>query len=370
MSALAIETTTVTTGTAMLVEAVKHALLGVSKRPPVPLLACLVVAAESDVLAVTGFDFETRVTRHMEAAGDLPQTLVVGSALKDALTRLDQKKPVTLTVDDEHLVITQGSRTVRLKSHDMAEYPALPPVPVTPALETTGYNLAALSTGLTPSVGKDDMLPVLTGIHLKLDGDTLVGEATDRFRAAYMEKIVLSHVEEFDVLVPRLPAVAAVLGKDDAVAVSVENGIIFFDGTTGVVSVRLIDGSFPRIRALFPAEPNTISEFEPVGFLSAVKFVEAGVRKNEAIQVHVTEGKVTLSASNDEGETSDHVPAEVVGNDLHTGFNPAYLTDAVKVFGKDNPVRMSSTVAIKPVVFESDSIPTLRVLLMPRRLVS
>lgn len=362
--------TTVTTNTADLLTAVKHVLLGVGKRPSVPVLGCIRIVAEDNVLAVAGFDFETRVSRTVAGEGDLPEALVPGVALKDAVARLDQKQPVTLAVDGEYLLITQGTRNVKLRTGYLEDYPALPPVPVTPALETTGYNLAALTNGLMPFVGKDDMLPVLTGIHFKLDGDSLVGETTDRFRAAYMDKIVLAHVEDFDVLVPNMPVVATVLGKDDAVEVSVKDGTIFFNGTTGVVSVRLLDGSFPRIRALFPSEPNTVTTFEPVGFLSAVKFVQAGVRKNEAVEVHVTEGEVTLRASNDEGETSDRVEATVVGDDVSTGFNPAYLTDVVKVWGKDNRVRMLSTTAHKPAMFESDSIPTLRVLLMPRRLVS
>ena len=54
---------------------------------------------------------------------------------------------------------------------------------------------------------------------------------------------------------------------------------------------------------------------------------------------------------------------------METGFNPKFLAEAVKTAAVADVV-MSSTLLTKPSVFECESVPNLRVLLMPRRLVS
>jgi len=371
MTALATETTTtVTTHTATMLAAVRHALLAVAKRPSVPVLSHLRVWSESGHLRVAAYDYDTAIIRHLDAEGAIEPMLLPGVQLRDALARLDQKQPVTLGRDLDKALITQGTRTVTLRLGDMADYPDLPAVPEGRALSVAGPVLASMVTGVGPFVGKDDMLPVLTAMHFKLDGDTLYAEATDRFRAAYMSGLVHSHVDTLDVIVHNMKNVATIMGKDDTVSVHVDPVNIVFVSASGTICQRLHDGDFPRLRALFPSEANTVTEFEPVAFLSALKFVEAGVRRNEGIEVSVADGRIDLRATNDDGETTDHIPAEITGEDVRTAFNPTFLTDVVKVFGKDNPVRMSHTLATKPAVFESDSIPNLRVLLMPRRLVS
>ena len=147
-------------------------------------------------------------------------------------------------------------------------------------------------------VGKDDMLPALTGFHLRLvDGDTLHGETTDRFRLAHIHRPVAGHVDNLDVLVPNLPAIAAVLGKSVSIEVhsAIANlGALRFVGDDTVVTQRLLEGQFPKVQSLFPTDPTRTTTFEPVGFLSALKFVEAGVERNSAVTFATAEGSIVF----------------------------------------------------------------------------
>lgn len=363
------QTTTVSTGVATLVGAVKDALRAVPTRFHTPILTCLRVHAQHGSLVVSGFDYETSITRTVPAEGEIDAFVVPGIALRDALTRLDQKQDVSLSAADERVTLVQGTRIVTLKTLDLDQYPLIPSGWPHAAFETTGQTLTEMSNALSVAVSKDDMLPVLTAIRLHLDGDDLHGWATDRYRAAIMHRpIVRRDAEPFDVLALRLPIVAAVMGKDPVVEVSVREGTVAYASENTVITQRVLDGQFPRLVQLFRSDPATITTFEPVGFLSAVKFVEAGCPRNTAIFVTLTAQGIHLESPEEDGaKHEDHVPAEVLGDDLATGFNPQFLTDAVKVFGKGHDVVMSSTQGTKPSVFESDSIPNLRVLLMPRK---
>jgi DNA polymerase III sliding clamp (beta) subunit (PCNA family) len=145
---------------------------------------------------------------------------------------------------------------------------------------------------------------------------------------------------------------------------------VAFTSDEATVTQRVLDDRFPVLRRLFPTETLTTATFEPTGFLSALKFVEAGVERNQAVEVTVGESGIVLRAANEDGEHRDTVAATVTGEGIATGFTPKLLADAVKVFGKGNDVTMSSTQGTKPSVFESESVPDLRVLQMPRRMVS
>ena len=68
----------------------------------------------------------------------------------------------------------------------VAEYPALPEMPEV-AGTVAGDVFAAAVTQAVTAAGRDDMLPVLTGVKLEIDGSRLSLLATDRFRLSLRE---------------------------------------------------------------------------------------------------------------------------------------------------------------------------------------
>jgi DNA polymerase III sliding clamp (beta) subunit (PCNA family) len=157
--------TTTRTNTATLVAAVKDALHAVPKKVFAPVLTMLRIHANFEHIVVTGFDYDFSVTRTVSGVGDLPAVLVPGVPLRDALTRLDQKQDVSITVDGDKVTITQGTRSVTLKATiPVEEFPTVPTVHG-PVFETTGTVLSTFSSSLSPFASKDDMLPALTTVR-------------------------------------------------------------------------------------------------------------------------------------------------------------------------------------------------------------
>ena len=66
------------------------------------------------------------------------------------------------------------------------DYPALPEMPEVAGTVDGDLFAAAVSQAVT-AAGRDDMLPVLTGVKLEIDGSTLSLLATDRFRLSLRE---------------------------------------------------------------------------------------------------------------------------------------------------------------------------------------
>ena len=105
------------------------------------------------------------------------------------------------------------------------------------------------------------------------------------------------------------------------------------------------------------------------------KAVERRLR-NTAVQLAFSDGVLTLDAgSGEEAMASESLEAAITGEDITTGFNPAYLLDGLTAI--ESPfVELAFTQASKPVVLsgvdslEGDADSDFRYLLMPRRLLS
>ena len=238
------------------------------------------------------------------------------------------------------------------------------------------------------AAGRDDMLPVLTGVRIEIDGSTISLLATDRFRLSQRELdwSPNSPDESIAALVPAKvlgdTAKSLTAGTDVTIALShggAGEGIIGFEGHApgGLrrTTTRLLDGEFPKVRSLFPAEHLTTALVDKASLIESVKRVSLVAERNTAVQLTFSDGVLTLDAgSGDEAQASESIEATIDGEDITTGFNPQFLLDGLTAID-EAVVQLSFTQASKPVVLsgaigEADEDPGFRYLLMPRRLLS
>jgi len=157
-------------------------------------------------------------------------------------------------------------------------------------------------------------------------------------------------------------------------------GIIGFEGASGGgvrrTTTRLLDGEFPKVRTLFPAEHATVARVDRATLVESVKRVSLVAERNTAVQLAFSDGVLTLDAgSGDEALATEQIEASVTGEDITTGFNPQFLLDGLTAL-EEPVVEMAFTQASKPAVMSGvDSLDgtvdtDFRYLLMPRRLLS
>jgi DNA polymerase-3 subunit beta len=242
------------------------------------------------------------------------------------------------------------------------------------------------------AAGRDDMLPVLTGVRLEISGSTIALLATDRFRLSHRELDWHPHSPDASLaaLVPAKvlgdTAKSLTAGPEVTIALSAGGtgeGIIGFEGSaaggTRRTTTRLLDGEFPKVRSLFPSEHLTRALVDKLALVESVKRVALVAERNTAVQLAFSDGVLTLDAgSGDEAQASESIEATIDGDDLTTGFNPQFLLDGLTAID-EAVVELSFTQASKPVVISGsigDDGPGdrkdtgFRYLLMPRRLLS
>ena len=376
----------------VLSDAVAWAARSLPVRPSVPVLAGLLIETRSsdgaDGLQLSTFDYETsaRATLPADVSAE-GRALVSGRLLADICRSLPNK-PVEMTTEGSKVSLVCGSARFSLQTMPVEEYPALPDMPAATGTVRSDLFAAAVAQAVT-AAGRDDMLPVLTGVRLEIEGSTISLLATDRFRLSHRELQWEPGATDASTaaLVPAKvladTAKSLTSGTEVTIALSgsgAGDGIIGFEGSAGGgvrrTTTRLLDGEFPKVRTLFPQEHLTIARVDKASLIESVKRVSLVAERNTAVQLAFSEGVLTLDAgSGDEAQASESIEATVTGDDITTGFNPQFLLDGLTAI--DEPiVEMAFTQASKPVVMAGADTPdeeahlAFRYLLMPRRLLS
>ncbi|MEK6443397.1 MULTISPECIES: DNA polymerase III subunit beta [unclassified Pseudonocardia] len=308
-------------------------------RPPVPVLGGVLIEGSSgdggDKLTVSGFDYETSARVELDATiGDPGKVLVSGRLLAD-ITRALPSKPVDMVVDGSRATINCGNSRFSLPIMPVEDYPQLPSMPQR-AGKIDANQLAEAVAQVAVAAGRDDTLPMLTGVRVEIEGGRLTLAATDRFRLAVRELNWQPEDESIStaVLIPArtLAEVAKTLAGSGTVeiALSAGDGMLGMTGGGRRSTTRLLDAEFPRFRQLIPTEHTTAAELEVAALVEAIKRVSLVADRVAQIRMEFGEDGLRLAAGGDDvGSAEEELPCMLDGNPLTIAFNPGYLLDSL-----------------------------------------
>ncbi len=365
----------------VLADAVAWTAKSLPTRPSVPVLAGVLMRVSDGQLTVSGFDYEvsSQVTVGVQADSD-GAALVSGRLLAE-ITKALPAKPVEVAAVGTHVELVCGSARFTLPTMPVEDYPTLPAMPeMAGIIDASTFALAVAQAAI--AAGRDDTIPMLTGVRMELDGTTLSLLATDRYRAAIREISWRPKEDGVNVqaLVPArtLSDTAKTLGPlggEVTLALSrggVGEGMIGFAGGSRRTTSRLLDPDFPKIRSLFPDQHNARSKLNVAAVTEVVKRVALVADRTTPVRLSFSEGEVVIEAgSSEDARASEAMEGEFSGEPLTVAFNPGYLLDGLSVL--DAPVVLISfTTAMKPAVIspageDGEPIPGYRYLIMPMR---
>ncbi len=366
----------------VLAEAVTWAARALPSRPPVPVLAGLLLQADADgVLHLSSFDYE--VSARVEVAAEVADagTVLVSGRLLADISRALPARPVDVVTDGSRVSLTCGASRFTLLTMPVEEYPTLPTMPDGSGV-VAGDVFTQSVAQVTVAASRDETLPILTGVRMEIEGDTLTLLATDRYRLAMrtlpwrpsspgISTVALVRART-------LSDVSKALGSSADVTLALATGgateLIGFEAGGRRTTSLLVDGEYPKVRSLFPAESPSYAVVATHGLVEAVRRVALVAERNTPVRLSFTEGSVTLEAGQGEdAQASEAVECSFVGEDLSIAFNPQFLLDGLGALTTPY-ARLSFTLPQKPAVIsgqaegEGQDDESYRYLLMPVRL--
>ncbi|GGL97378.1 DNA polymerase III subunit beta [Nakamurella endophytica] len=334
-----------------LADAVAWVAKSLPSRPPVPVLGGILLEVEGDTLVVAGFDYEVSTRAEVSVDAERGGRVLVSGRLLAEITRALPARPVDIATDGARVSITGGSARFTLPTMPVEDYPALPQMPESAGTVPAGVFAEAVAQTAV-SAGRDDTLPMLTGIRVEIEGEKLTLAATDRFRLAVRELAWTPERTGLStaVLVPArtLADTARSLGSAGTVTVGLGEGLLGLEFAGRRTTVRLLDVEFVKYRSLLPTTHTTTVDV-PVGELTeAIRRVALVTDRGHHLRMHVTDGVLTLTAGgDDEGRAEEELPVTADGAELLIAFNPSYLLDGLGVLRTDR-VRLAFTTPSRP----------------------
>ena len=234
------------------------------------------------------------------------------------------------------------------------------------------------------AAGRDETLPMMTGVRIELNGTSLAMLATDRYRLAMREMEWNPDDPEISLnaLVPaktlnETAKTLGPLGGEVVVALAQGNageGMIGFAGGTRRTTSRLLDGAnYPPVRSLFPASHNADAKVSVSALVEVVRRVALVAERTTPVLLSFSEdGLVVEAGGTEEARASEAMEATFTGEPLTIGFNPQYLIGrACRNLGAATAV-LSFVDAFKPAVIspageDGEIVPGYRYLIMPIR---
>ncbi|MEU8757834.1 DNA polymerase III subunit beta [Streptomyces sp. NPDC048659] len=366
----------------VLAEAVAWVARSLPARPPAPVLAGLLLKAEDGALSFSSFDYEVSARVSVEAEVEEDGTVLVSGRLLADICRALPNRPVEISTDGVRATVVCGSSRFTLHTLPVEEYPALPEMP-TATGTVPGEVFASAAAQVAIAAGRDDTLPVLTGVRIEIEGDTVTLASTDRYRFAVREFLWKPESPDASAvaLVPAktLLDTAKALTSGDTVTLALSGsgkgeGLIGFEGAGRRTTTRLLEGDLPKYRTLFPTEFNSVAVIETAPFVEAVKRVALVAERNTPVRLSFEQGVLILEAgSSDDAQAVERVDAQLDGDDISIAFNPTFLLDGLSAI--DSPVaQLSFTTSTKPALLsgrpalDAEADDAYKYLIMPVRL--
>ncbi|GAA1801608.1 DNA polymerase III subunit beta [Planosporangium flavigriseum] len=322
-----------------LADAVAWTAKSLPSRPSVPVLAGVLMRVSNGNLQVSGFDYEVSSQVTLEVQADADGAALVSGRLLAEITKALPSKPVEVAAVGSHVEITCGSARFTLPTMPVEDYPSLPQMPESAGTVDAKAFAEAVSQ-VAIAAGRDDTLPILTGVRMEIEGNTLALLATDRYRLAVRE--IEWNADDPDMSMAALVPAKTLndtaktlgpLGGQVTVALArggVGEGMIGFAGGTRRTTSRLLDGDFPKVRSLRPDTHSAQARVSVAALAEVVKRVSLVAERATPVRLRFSEdGLVIEAGGTEDARASEAMDCAFTGEPLTIAFNHQYLLDGL-----------------------------------------
>ena len=339
----------------------------VATRSTLPVTQNVLMTTEEGRIKLTATNLEIAITTWIGGkVEDEGSVTVPARLLTDFVSSLPEDQiEVRQTPKPLGIELTSGRFEGRVLGTDAEEFPPIPTV-------DDGVGVAMEAKVLRDAIDKivfaaatEDSRPVLTGVKLEMEGDSVTFAAADGFRLAVQTANLASPVAEpVGCIIPArtLSELQRLLpDQEDPVEfmVTPQKSQILFKLNNAELVSQLVQGNFPNYNQLIPETHSTRSVMSLSDFSRAIRTASIFARDGSGIvRIQATPGeegspgKVVISARAEElGDNTGVIDAAIDGEEAKIAFSSKYLTDVLGVLGSGQ-VALETTTPSSPGVIK------------------
>ncbi len=327
-----------------LLEALMVAGNVVAARTPKPVLLCVKLTAGDDRLTIAATDLEVAI-RYSDSQVQIEQAgeaLVSADKLRDIVREsVDDTLSIEVTGDDAH--IRGQDAHFKIFTQKPSEFPPIPDYEGEADVEIAGGLLKQLIGQTLFAAARESTRYAFNGVLVVAKGKKVNFVSTDGRRLAQAKGDLISDKlgkEGGRAIVPTkaLNLIDKLVDDpEETVAIKLKENQIILHTPSATLTSNLVEGQFPPYDDVIPKDTDKKMTASTADFLSAIRRA-ALLTTEESKGVRMAfskKGLVLTSRSPESGEATINFPCKYEGADVEIGFNPNFLTEALRVVDSD-----------------------------------
>ncbi|WP_368153541.1 DNA polymerase III subunit beta, partial [Collinsella aerofaciens] len=239
-----------------LTQAIGVVMKGVASASTLPILSGVLVKAQDGILEFQTSNYTIsirhRIAAHVEEEGEM----VIPCKMLSNITKTLPDAPVTFELSERQVLIGCEKSSFRLNTLDANDFPEFPAYAIESAVELPTDILSEMVGRVWRVTSTDKARPILGGVHMKVENNTVRLVATDSFRLAVCDTQVETSTLEgsFELNVPAdafNDALSIMASQATIMIGATDTQVVFEAGNTTYVS-RRIEGVYPNYKQLIP----------------------------------------------------------------------------------------------------------------------
>ncbi|MBY0379349.1 MAG: DNA polymerase III subunit beta [Burkholderiales bacterium] len=309
----------------------------VEKKQTMPILSNVYVKKSGHELTVIANDMEIQVcvTNNEEMSGEDFIITIPGKKLQDILKAIPDNAKITLTQDDNKILVTSGKLKYTIQSLPAEHYPLLK-ISDSIVCEFTleQIQLKQMLWQIQYAMADKDSRVFLNGMLFEIKNNQLRLVATDAHRLGFSSIDLTNKIDrDISVIIPRktVTELFKILdGTTEPIQIKFYTNQVFFETNGKQLITKIIDGKYPDYERVIPMGNDKLCIVNRTNLLNAVERVAViGSDKIKNLTLELSPNLLTLSCQNDEQENS-HDEIDIVyenSTPIKISFNLNYLRD-------------------------------------------
>ena len=330
-----------------LAEALGVVMKGVAGTSTLPILSGVLVRATDGVIEFQTSNYTIAIRHRIAARVDGEGAMVVPCKMLLNITRTLPDAPVTFEQVERQVQIRCEKSSFRLNTLDVSDFPEFPTFALESSVELPADILSEMVARTWRVTSTDKNRPVLNGVYLTVENNTVRLVATDSYRLAVCDtQVETSSLDgSFELNVPSdsfNDAVQLTGGQGSILIGATDTQVVFVEGNTTYVA-RRIEGIFPDYKRLLPPTCATTVKIGIEAFSAALKRVAVVAQGNSAVKfgIDADAGIMSLSAvSSDQDAADETLDVEVEGDSGMIAFNYHYIQSCLDVLKREKEITL------------------------------
>ena len=335
-------------------EAISVVSKAISNKTTSQILEGIKMVCADDKLILTATDLEMSIEKTIRAeVYNAGETVVPGRLFGEYIRKLTNEQILCELNEKNQLKISYTDSEGCIQCMEINEFPSLKEIQKDNFFEINKEDFKTLINNVFYAVAQDDSRPILKGILIETNQNTIKAVAVDGCRLSISNKNLVMSTADFKIIVPgkNLNEVVKMLDNEGTVKVYIHSNNIMIDLGDTIIINRLIDGQFINYRQIVPKDFSTVVTINREQLEDAIDraSVLSKIDKNNLVKFDIKEKNLMLTSNSEIGNTKENITVGVKGNDLNISFNSKYFSDCLRVI--DNPyIKMNFNSPIQPCV--------------------